>query len=847
LFVCLLLSWNHETMNEYQRMKQRNGTSTFANNIMDQELTTTMTAPKDRKDNNNNNRMNEEEECEFDEKPFPKRSSVVEMWRKREGAIKSSSNIIGSTKSTAGFKFEENKQEDDMVEDDGVDTSDRDTGGTPQMISSSSSSSPSNNAPRVVTPERSGPEDESGSNVDGSTGSASGLVRRSNVRDAWKKRNINTPSSATKPTVAEPSMIDSPVVSPAQITWKKREIIKEYGSPDSVTKGPNNATSPSFIGTSQSRDSGASSDQPSTGTSTGSSSAFDELRSKWAKFGVQKSHARESITTRPQPTLTVNPSNNNNDNSSSSLRGFTTTSANTQSSTQRELDLPPFEEAPATPQRNSQKIIPTIDGVEVEKDGMPTPHRNPEDYNSPQNGTTRKSHLVRLGQKHAARPKSSSPSRELSPLKRNILVKDSPKQSPKTSAATDSNREMPSSNVDTASSSDAQQENRHTGRILHRAMQRRKQQHMQALSGAGRKCAAVSSQPNFKQPVYSGKPLNQPQPFDEDTFPLDEIPDEIEKSKKRNTNHRDDEGMIQSHLHMRTSFGSQSDDNSPFGTSANAIQRPMMTTEVSKARFNDWSEIESFPEEDQTPSPIVQRNQVSGGTTSTPTQPSTLAQPSNSSITDSALKKIREKRQKRQSMSTAETGERHERSPLSTSTSGVHSAVSFDGSAAVSQSMCSETSHMQSTYASGFSTETPTTTTANKKTDSHYPLDVVPNAKEMIPDEFVSEKNASVQSFQSAYERMSLEQIAKDMQEEASSVLKMDFLNNEYLNKGIDAAGKGINAAGMSLHQLVGGDIMFQKKSTKTKLPKRAPSPVEEVAIEVEYIADSDDDAYGQK
>jgi hypothetical protein len=350
----------------------------------------------------------------------------------------------------------------------------------------------------------------------------------------------------------------------------------------------------------------------------------------------------------------------------------------------------------------------------------------------------------------------------------------------------------------------------------------------------------VSSQPNFKQPVYSGKPLNQPQPFDEDTFPLDEIPDEIENSKKRNTNHRDDEGMIQSHLHMRTSLSSQSDDNSPFGTSAHEIQRPMMTTEVSKARFNDWSEIESFPEEDQTPSPIVE-SQVSGGKTSTP------AQPSNSSITDSALKKIREKRQKRQSMSTAETGERHERSPLSTSTSGVHSAVSFDGSAAVSQSMCSETSHMQSTCASAFSTETPTTTTTNKKTDSHYPLDVVPNAMEMIPDEFVSEKNASVQSFQSAYERMSLEQIAKDMQEEASSVLKMDFLNNEYLNKGIDAAGKGINAAGMSLHQLVGGDILFQKKSTKTKLPKRAPSPVEEVAIEVEYIADSDDEAYGRR
>ena len=73
-------------------------------------------------------------------------------------------------------------------------------------------------------------------------------------------------------------------------------------------------------------------------------------------------------------------------------------------------------------------------------------------------------------------------------------------------------------------------------------MQRRKQQQqMQASSGVGRNSTAVSSQPNPNQPVYSGKPLNRPQPFDEDTFPLDEVPDEIEQSKNYNTkNQRDD-------------------------------------------------------------------------------------------------------------------------------------------------------------------------------------------------------------------------------------------------------------------------------------------------------------------
>ena len=458
------------TSSTMQQKRNNNGIPSASTSIMDQEaeeLTiTTMTAIKDRKDNTTNGIMNVEEECAFDEKPHPKRSSVIEMWRKtrRCSQIQCSPGVptTTTTKSSVantGFQFEEKKQEDNMVvEDDdhdgGVDTSDRDTGRTPPqnnsiLSSSGSASSSSYYAPRVVTPERSGPDEESGSNVDSSTGSASGLVRRSNVRDAWKKRNINPPPSAsttTKPTVQEPSMIDSPVVSPARdASWKERETPKVYCSPDSVTKGPTSATSPTFIDRSQSRDSGASSDQPSTGTSTGSSSAFDELRSKWAKFGVQKTQARETITTtRPQPMLI--PSNNNNNDtagsdntattsSSSSLRGFNRSAANTQSNTKKEPDLPPVEEAPATPLRSSQ-IITTNDGVEVEKDDddMLTPNRNPDDCDSPQNGTTRKSHLVRLGQKHASRPKSGSPSRAVSPLKRNIVVKGSPKQSPNTSS-----------------------------------------------------------------------------------------------------------------------------------------------------------------------------------------------------------------------------------------------------------------------------------------------------------------------------------------------------------------------------------------------------------------------------
>lgn len=111
---------------------------------------------------------------------------------------------------------------------------------------------------------------------------------------------------------------------------------------------------------------------------------------------------------------------------------------------------------------------------------------------------------------------------------------------------------------------------------------------------------------------------------------------------------------------------------------------------------------------------------------------------------------------------------------------------------------------------------------AQAKGDQMSPLHaVVPDVKGMVPDKFVSEKNVNVESFRIAYERTSFEQIANDMKEEATSLLGMDILN-----KGVHSA---INSLGL-------GD-MFQISPTKTI--RKAESPVEEIAIEVEYVADS--------
>lgn len=166
---------------------------------------------------------------------------------------------------------------------------------------------------------------------------------------------------------------------------------------------------------------------------------------------------------------------------------------------------------------------------------------------------------------------------------------------------------------------------------------------------------------------------------------------------------------------------------------------------------------------------------------------------------------------------------------------GSHANTSVDESIRRNRSIGSETSctysnsQMQTTFGSGFSSDD-TNPRERARRGLARSLPAVPLAKDLVPDEFVSEKNASVESFKIAYERLSFDQIARDIREEASSVLNIDFLN------------KGMYAAGESINKIVGGEV-FQPSRKKSH--RRAPSPVEDVAIEVEYIADSDDE-YGR-
>ena len=113
--------------------------------------------------------------------------------------------------------------------------------------------------------------------------------------------------------------------------------------------------------------------------------------------------------------------------------------------------------------------------------------------------------------------------------------------------------------------------------------------------------------------------------------------------------------------------------------------------------------------------------------------------------------------------------------------------------------------------------------------------------KEMVTDEFVSESNSNVKAFQNAYQSLSLEQIANDLKEEvAGSMLNVQNLDFTKLASELN---QGMSAASESLNKLVGGVSVGDGYKGKLRVPSRGGSPIEEgVAIEVEYIEDSDDD-----
>jgi hypothetical protein len=115
--------------------------------------------------------------------------------------------------------------------------------------------------------------------------------------------------------------------------------------------------------------------------------------------------------------------------------------------------------------------------------------------------------------------------------------------------------------------------------------------------------------------------------------------------------------------------------------------------------------------------------------------------------------------------------------------------------------------------------------------------------EEVVTEYFVSESASNLEALKSAYEAVSLHQIAMDLTDEVSIATNVDLKKiASNLNEGMSAASSSLRSG---LNNLNSGSSSASKNSRKLKVPttsKEARDVDEEVAIEVEYMEDSDEE-----
>ena len=115
------------------------------------------------------------------------------------------------------------------------------------------------------------------------------------------------------------------------------------------------------------------------------------------------------------------------------------------------------------------------------------------------------------------------------------------------------------------------------------------------------------------------------------------------------------------------------------------------------------------------------------------------------------------------------------------------------------------------------------------KTSAKSPLHgIVPSSmEEIVPYQFFSEKDSHIDSFKAVLSNTSFGQIANDIREEASTIFELSIVN-----EGVQSLQSTLNSWGF-------GDFFSSDSPEKTN--GRPASPVEEVAVEVEYVADPEE------
>lgn len=615
---------------------------------------------------------------------YPKRSNVAGMWKKREEA-KKFSNVM-SIENASWVDFEEKKEGIQEIEHD-----------SRQQEKSYSATLPCDS--KTVGSERNAPEPTTDANSD------VGASRRSNIRNSWKKKAANIESiqlrqlslNAEKMGDIMITASDS-IVSPQSQSSFRGDIISGTNLVVSATKSTDLSTSAkrSNVRNSWRKISSASPSKEGSG-------AFDELKSKWAKFGVQ---------TEDNPTTESDP----NEMAEREVK-------------EKIQEIPLYESVPPR-DRIGEKTT-----IQDEKSTPESPMRSSN--KDTQEGTKQDT-------------KSPGSQYEYSPRSRRMSSKRfRPKYARKPLA------------VSTSSTDEIMGVTKNASADL-----------IDSEKKISNQSVSTNKSPSPFLPSIEKKKVP--------SFPLDEIVHN-ESDLHVNTNVQENSREIDNNA-CRSFVPIQSPESISKDISK-STSRQENITEVALSGSGSWGEDSSNMKEGSTANSNISR----------------------SSLSSRANRRLRDIRMRNQ-MRKEEVSEQPSKETDTNCASGLSSSKPRSKT---NESHGSTIMPMDESAADGASFV-------------RSPLhDVVPDVKGMVPDEFVSEKNANVESFKTAYKRTSFEQIANDMKEETTSLFGMDILN------------EGIHSA---MNKLGLGDI-FQ--TSPRKAIRRAPSPVEEVAIEVEYIADS--------
>lgn len=725
---------------------------------------------------------------------YPKRSNVVGLWRKREEAIKAS-NVASKGKASES-EFEEKKEGNQEIEHD-----------SRQQDKNYSALAPHDS--KLMCSERNSREPvtdaDSDQNVEGSKSIFVSSPRRSNIRDSWKKRESIIPSiQSPEPSPNGEKTTDIMISASDSVGFRQSESILRSDSLSS-TNLVLSATEPTDVSTSAKRSSirnswrkretasslsSSSSSKEERGESVmfpssiekhnvstntriiespsnASSNAFDELKSKWAKFGVQKDH---------DPTI------------ESDVRHMTE------------------KEAKEICEESKDHIFENSGAQDEKAIG-----ENPMD--------------------------SSNKTRDFDSFEKSYSDKcfqDDTKQDTKNSQSPYSHRVLASRRMGSKSfrskytrtpvSASTGSTNEIVG--LTNASE--------DLSDSEKNCTTFS--------MFLKKSRSHPISIEKESFssfPLDEMIQNgsnvdthtnIAKNSKTDNILCNSFVPIQSRFRYsdpqtKTSMGKNKDSNQSPESISSDVSNPAINSIYDNiknvSRNGSWCENVSHKEDSN--DLHKQKN-------------SNISQSSLSSRANRRLRDIRMRNQTRREEDVETTSKETDMNAVPGLSSSVQRIMtnessgstlkSMDESLGFSQSLrCESTeanSHLYSTSTNELNIEN--TSFADCNNAQRSPLHgVVPDVKEMVPDEFVSEKNANVESFKTAYDRTSFEQIANDMKEEAISLFSVNVLN------------EGVHSA----IQKFGLGNIFQTEAS-SNISRRAHSPVEEVAIEVEYVADSD-------